>query len=366
MILSHFTNPKLLADIAPGLLSKFLSLFPDDSVHPNCALPAPSPGSQVDLETLAARFGDRSLPRAMCAAAAEIEEAAAAPEKIALLEQLIHALPANLSLPAGLHPVHRSLQLWLWMADGLVPPRRELFPLCVRSFAPCPAPKPRPTPQAPADPNLSAPARSPESSNNNHDSDEPDPALPPLLPFTAIASLRRNKILHFPSQVVETIHALLQKQCTFAEISAAIGQYGPLINPSNLSRFKKSRPHRDWLREQRARDRLQFQVRSVLGVSTGSDPARLQRAAHDAAAIRICQAITSCNPAVLSQTLQQDPATLLSLLKILPQLTQGAMEIERKSVKIDAARKRGRRAANASLGISGESLRLAEEKLRLM
>ncbi len=359
MFLSQFTDPKLLAAIGPDLLSKFLAFFQNDPVHhPDCALPTPLPGSHLDFEDLAERFRDRKLPTSLCAAAAQIEEASSSPEKLAQLEQLIQALPPNLSLPAGLHPVHRSLQLWLWMADGLIPPRRALFPVCVTRFAPNPAPNLKQSPPASADPK---PAPAP---SEGPDSDGPISAR--QLSLIEIAGLRRNKILHFPSQIVETIHSLLQKKCTFDEIAAAIGPYGVLLNRSNLSRFRKSRAHRDWLREQRTRDRLQFQVRSVLGVSTDSDPAKLQRALHDATAVRICQAITACNPATLSQLLQQDPTTLLSLLKVLPQLTQGAMEIERKSVKIDAARKRNRRAANAKRGVSPETFRLIEEKLNLM
>ena len=42
------------------------------------------------------------------------------------------------------------------------------------------------------------------------------------------------------------------------------------------------------------------------------------------------------------------------------------MEIQRKSVKIDAARKRTRSNGNGNLGILEESLRLAQDKLNLM
>jgi hypothetical protein len=159
---------------------------------------------------------------------------------------------------------------------------------------------------------------------------------------------------------------MLRAGVPLAEILRQLGDAGKGLNKDNLRRWKRT-GYQEWLKEQQRRDDAHARTRLLLSLVQDNENSKIHQASQQIAALQVAELLTAFDLAALKQSLQADGANYVRLLNALPRLSQGGLACERQRVEVAERQAKLEKARNpARAGISEESLRIAEAKLRLL
>jgi Protein of unknown function (DUF3486) len=194
----------------------------------------------------------------------------------------------------------------------------------------------------------------------------PIPPLDPPLPPEP-SSRRKGKVAHLPRAVRDQINILMRDGETYPEIIRQLGPAGAHLIPQNLSRWFAG-GHQDWLREQQRVDIIRFKQEFATDLCSELDGPKIHQATLQVAATNLCQLLVDLDPVAMRESLEENPDKYTRLLNAIARLNDGALKCER--LRADDAERQAKISASKApadkLGISDESLKLAEEKLNLL
>jgi hypothetical protein len=184
--------------------------------------------------------------------------------------------------------------------------------------------------------------------------------------FEYFGSHRRNgKVARLPKAARDKINAMLLDGVPYQEIIRQLGPDGEGLTECNLSNWK-SGGHLDYLRTLqltealRAKHELAQDLVAHSAEANGAPQALLQIIAAN-----LCQLLAETDPAGIRQSLLSDADKFTRFVNCMVRLAEGGIKCELHKFQVqDRAAAAERK--NHQGGISEESLRLAEEKLRLL
>jgi len=199
-----------------------------------------------------------------------------------------------------------------------------------------------------------------------------DPNTNPEIPPTALqfhqTDRRNGKVARLPKAVRDKINVMIQDGVTYLQIIERLGPDGQGLTENNLSQWKAG-GYVDWLREQRLAQLLQTKhelaqaIVAKAGEANAAGQATLQVIAGN-----VCEFLIETDPSTLRESLLSDADKFTRFVNSMVRLAEGGIKCElHKFRHQDRSAEAAKQKTPADQpGISDESLRLAEEKLKLM
>ena len=188
----------------------------------------------------------------------------------------------------------------------------------------------------------------------------------PLQPPTSHG--RIGKIARLPKSVRDQINSMIQDGVPYLTIIERLGPLGQDLNEPNLCHWK-SGGYLDWLRELQFTQAIQakYELAQSIVARSGDDNAASQ-ALLQTMAVNLCEFLVETDPATLRDSLLSDSDKFTRFVNSMVRLAEGGIkcELHRFRAQDRAAQAAKQRNPAERPGISDESLRAAEEKLKLL
>jgi hypothetical protein len=183
------------------------------------------------------------------------------------------------------------------------------------------------------------------------------------------ASDRRNgKVARLPKSIRDQINIMIQDGVTYLQIIERIGPPAEALNERNLSEWK-SGGYVDWLRELQLLQALQAKHELAQNLlQRTADGNQAGQAVLQIIAANLCEFLADTDPATLRESLLSDADKFTRFVNSMVRLAEGGIKCDlHKFHHQDRAAEAARQATTTEKpGISDESLRIAEEKLKLL
>ncbi len=178
---------------------------------------------------------------------------------------------------------------------------------------------------------------------------------------------RRGKVARLPKATRDRINNMLLDGVSYADILEKLGPDAQGVTEANLGNWKAG-GYQDWLRDQQRVDALKCRQEFAFDLVCDKDGNQLHQTTLQLAATNLVQLLVDLDPVALRDTLETDPDKYTRLLNALARISDGEIRCERHRTQ-EAQRKAELTRAKstpATGGISDESLRQAEERLKLL
>lgn len=198
----------------------------------------------------------------------------------------------------------------------------------------------------------------------------PQETLPaPPMPFQFRPSDRRNgKVARLPKAVRDKLNTMIEDGVPYLQIIERLGPDGQGLIEKNLSNWK-SGGYVDWLREIQLTNALQAKHELAQAIVARSAEANgAGQAILQIIAANLCEFLAETDPASLRESLLSDADKFTRFVNSMVRLAEGGIKCElHKFHHQDRAAEAAKQKSPAEKpGISDESLRAAEEKLKLL
>jgi hypothetical protein len=201
------------------------------------------------------------------------------------------------------------------------------------------------------------------------DATTPEPRPPANGQSTFPSSHRRNgKVARLPKAARDKINGLLLDGATYLDIIQQLGPEGQGLTECNLSNWKDG-GYMDWLRALQMAEALQAKQELAQDIVAHSAEANgAPQALLQIIAANLCEFLVDTDPAALRESLLSDADKFTRFVNSMVRLAEGGIkcELHRFHSQDRAATAAKQKARAERPGISEESLRIAEEKLRLL
>lgn len=194
----------------------------------------------------------------------------------------------------------------------------------------------------------------------NPDPENPNPPPP--------AERRNGKVARLPKIIRDKLNSMIQDGVPYLEIIERLGPQGEGLNEANLSRWKAG-GYADWLRELRLTEALRAKHELAQAIVAQSAEAnRAGQAVLQIIAANLCELLADTDPSTLRESLLSDADKFTRFVNAMVRLAEGGIKCELHRFRHeDRAAEAATQASPADRpGISPESLRIAEEKLKLL
>jgi len=182
---------------------------------------------------------------------------------------------------------------------------------------------------------------------------------------------RNGKVARLPKAVRDRINVMIQDGVTYLKIIERLGAEGEGLNEDNLSNWKQG-GYQDWLREiqlaetMRAKHELAHEIVARSAEANGAGQAVLQIIAAN-----LCEFLTETEPDELRASLLSDADKFTRFVNAMVRLAEGGIKCDvhknRHEERLaEVASKAKTKGTGERAGISDESLKRAEEKLKLL
>jgi len=179
---------------------------------------------------------------------------------------------------------------------------------------------------------------------------------------------RNGKVARLPKIVRDKINVMIQDGVTYLQIIDRLGPDDQGLTENNLSQWKAG-GYMDWLREQQLARVLQTKhelaqaIVAKAGEANAAGQATLQVIAGN-----VCEFLIETDPAALRESLLSDADKFTRFVNAMVRLAEGGIKCELHKFRHQdrSAEAAKQKTPTDQPGISDESLRLAEEKLKLM
>jgi hypothetical protein len=167
----------------------------------------------------------------------------------------------------------------------------------------------------------------------------------------------------------DRLNQMLQDGVPYLKILEQLGSDVAGINEDHISSWKTGGGYHGWLREVRLAENIQSKNEFAMTVLDGSvPPTRASQAALQIVAANLCEFLAETDPANLRDSLLSDSDKFTRLINAMVRLAEGVIKCDlhqhhQQDRAADAAKQKS---PTDRPGISDESLRAAEEKLRLL
>jgi hypothetical protein len=182
-----------------------------------------------------------------------------------------------------------------------------------------------------------------------------------------LTSRRRNgNVARLPKEIRQRINEMLDDGVPYNRIIENLGDHGKELNADIMYRWKIG-GYQDYLNEQRLLDQCRVRSQSAYHLLTTSNNINTFQATQQLAVAQICETVADLGPEVLRQAIIANPLNYFRMLNSFARLTNGGLKCERHLIDdADRQRKLESRDAPRKKGISDESVKEMQEKLKLM
>ena len=197
--------------------------------------------------------------------------------------------------------------------------------------------------------------------------------LAEIIPQTATVpqpiSTRNGKVARLPKPIRDRLNQMLQDGVPYLKIIADLGPAAADINEDNISNWKTGGGYQDWLREMRIALRIQSKSELAMAVVDRSgQTTSAGQAVLQIVAANLCEFLAETDPDSLRESLLSDSDKFTRFVNSMVRLAEGSIkcDLHRNHQQERAAEVAKQKNPAERPGISDESLRAAEEKLRLL
>ena len=178
---------------------------------------------------------------------------------------------------------------------------------------------------------------------------------------------RRGFVARLPKETRERINTMIEDGVPYLETLARIGPEAAHITEKHMANWR-SGGYQDWLREQQKINLLRNKRDFAFDLLARNNGSQIPQTILQLLATNVCEFLVDLDPANLRESLLSDSDKFSRFVGTMVKLADGEIKCERHQNLQDdrAAAAAKQKAPGEKPGISDESLRVAEEKLKLM
>src|SRR5882672_10755491 len=193
---------------------------------------------------------------------------------------------------------------------------------------------------------------------------DPNIATPPI----RRPERRNGKVARLPKSIRDQINQMIQDGVPYLKIIEQVGPEGAALSETNLSHWK-SGGYLDWIRELQLAEALQAKHELAQAIVARSAEANgTGQAILQIIGANLCEFLAETDPATLRESLFSDADKFTRFVNSMVRLAEGGIkcELHKYHHQDRSAEAAKQKAITERPGISEESLRIAEEKLKLL
>jgi hypothetical protein len=206
-----------------------------------------------------------------------------------------------------------------------------------------------------------------ESENPTEQEQQQQQQPTPLVPNIRSTRRRNGNVAKLPKATRHKINTMIDDGVTYHDIIARLGDEAQGINEEHLSRWRTNGGFHDWLKEQQKVELLEQKRDFAFDVLQKQNGSQIPQTVLQLIATNLCELLVELEPAGLKQSLLSDSDKFSRFVSSMVKLAEGEIKCEQhQAVMQDRAATAKRTASGEKPGVSEESLRAAEQKLRLL
>jgi len=175
-----------------------------------------------------------------------------------------------------------------------------------------------------------------------------------------------GKVARLPKEIRHQVNEMLDDGFTYAAIIESLGEHGKGLDEDHIRRWK-ARGYQEYLRQQRLLEQCRSRSDRSLSQLRSSNPLNGFQATQQLATAQICETVADVGTDILREALAANPLNYFRMLNSFARLTNGGIKCERHLLEdLERKAKLRKQKSPRKNGVSKESLREMEEKLKLM
>jgi len=186
-------------------------------------------------------------------------------------------------------------------------------------------------------------------------------------PILKVSRRRNGNVAKLPKATRHQINLMIDDGIPYHEILSRLGDEAQGVNESHLSTWRCGGGFQDWLKDQQKIELLEKKRDFAFDLLKKQNGSQIPQTVLQLLATNICEFLVEFDPANLKTSLLSDSDKFSRFVGSMVKLAEGEIKCEQNQTTMeDRAATSKRSAPGEKPGVSEESLRTAEEKLRLL